>query len=221
MFESIIPVLPEIKTALGQTIYMVSVSVVLGALLGIPVGVLLYTTRTGSIMQAQLTNNILNVIVNLIHSFPFLLLTIAIIPLTRYLVGTSIGTTAAIVPMTVSCIPFFARFAEATFIDINKGIIEAAEAMGANHFQIITRVLFSEGRSGLVNSFTLVVVNYISYSTIVGIVGGGGLGDFAIRYGFYRYEPEIMVFTTIIMILMVQITQFSGNFLAKKLDKRI
>ena len=201
MFETIVPVLPEIKIALGQTFYMVFTSVVLGVLLGAPVGTLLYLTREGSLVKAPLFNTILNAVVNLVRSFPFLILTIAIIPLTRLIVGTSIGTNAAIVPMTISCIPYFARFVESTLLEVNRGVIEAAESMGANRFQVIWKVLYSEARSGLVNAITIVTVSYISYSTIVGIVGGGGIGDFAIRYGFYRYETEIMIFTILIIVV--------------------
>lgn len=221
MFEEIIPVLPEIKIALWQTIYMVFTSVALGVLLGTPVGTILYLTRQGSLVESKTINTILNAAVNLIRSFPFLILTIAIFPLTRLIVGTSIGTTAAIVPMTISCIPYFARFVESNLLEVNRGVIEAAESMGANRFQIVWKVLYTEARSGLVSSITIVTISYISYSTIVGIVGGGGIGDFAIRYGFYRYETEIMIFTILIIVIMVQIVQFTGNFLVRKLDKRI
>ncbi|MGX9134884.1 methionine ABC transporter permease [Rummeliibacillus sp. JY-2-4R] len=221
MFETIIPVLPEIKVALGQTLYMVITSVFLGVLFGAPVGTLLYLTREGSLVGTPAFSTILNAVVNLVRSFPFLILTIAIIPLTRLIVGTSIGTTAAIVPMTISCIPYFARFVESSLLEVNRGVIEAAESMGANRFQVIWKVLYSEARAGLVNAITIVTVSYISYSTIVGIVGGGGIGDFAIRYGFYRYETEIMVFTILIIVVLVQLVQFTGNFLVRKLDKRL
>jgi D-methionine transport system permease protein len=221
MFEEIIPVLPEIKLALWQTFYMVFTTVILGVLLGTPVGTLLYLTRSGSIVQSPVLNTVLNAVVNLVRSFPFLILTIAIIPLTRLIVGTSIGTSAAIVPMVISCIPYFARFVESTLLEVNRGVIEAAESMGANRFQIIWKVLYSEARSGLVNSITIIAVSYFSYSTIVGMVGGGGIGDFAIRYGFYRYETEIMIFTICIIVFIVQMVQFTGNFFVKRLDKRL
>ena len=142
-------------------------------------------------MKAPILNAVLNGVVNLFRSFPFLILTIAIIPLTRLIVGTSIGTTAAIVPMTISCIPYFARFVESTLLEVNRGVIEAAESMGANRFQIIWKVLYSEARAGLVNSITIITVSYISYSTIVGMVGGGGIGDFAIRYGFIAMKQRL------------------------------
>lgn len=221
MVEAIIPVLPEIKLALWQTFYMVFTTVFFGVLFGTPVGTLLYITRSGSIVKAPVLNTILNAFVNLVRSFPFLILTIAIIPLTRLIVGTSIGTTAAIVPMVISCVPYFARFVESTLLEVNRGVIEAAESMGANRFQVIWKVLYSEARSGLVNAITIIAVSYFSYSTIVGMVGGGGIGDFAIRYGFYRYETEIMIFTIGIIVVIVQMVQFTGNFFVKRLDKRL
>jgi D-methionine transport system permease protein len=221
MFEEIIPVLPEIKLALWQTFYMVFTTVILGVLIGTPVGTLLYLTRNGSLVKSPVFNTVLNAVVNLVRSIPFLILTIAIIPLTRLIVGTSIGTTAAIVPMVISCIPYFARFVESTLLEVNRGVIEAAESMGANRFQVIWKVLYSEARAGLVNSITIITISYFSYSTIVGIVGGGGIGDFAIRYGFYRYETGIMIFTIFIIVILVQIVQFTGNFFVRKLDKRL
>src|SRR5690606_35051205 len=182
MYEKVIGIWPEIQTALGETFYMLSVTIFLGIIFGGIVGTALYLTREGSISSNNLVNGILNAVVNFIRSFPFLILAISIVPLTRLIVGTSIGTTAAIVPMTISCIPYFARFVEAALLEVNRGVIEAAEAMGATKFQIVHKVLFSEARAAIVNSITIVTVSYFSYSTIVGIVGGGGIGDFAIRY---------------------------------------
>ena len=221
MLESIIPVLPEIQKALFETFYMVSVTVVLGVLLGSGVGTLLYITREGSFAQNKWVNSILNSVVSFIRSFPFLILAICVVPLSRLIVGTSIGTSAAIVPLTISCIPYFARFVESALLEVNRGVIEAAQAMGATKFQIVTKVLFSEARSNLVNAITIVTISYFSYSTIVGIVGGGGIGDFAIRYGFYRFETDILIFTVAIIILIVQAVQFIGNFFVRVLDKRI
>lgn len=220
MYEKVMGVWPEIQTALGETFYMLSVTILLGIIFGGIVGTALYLTRDGSISSNQLVNGILNAVVNFIRSFPFLILAISIVPLTRLIVGTSIGTTAAIVPMTISCIPYFARFVEAALLEVNRGVIEAAEAMGATKFQIIHKVLFSEARAAIVNSITIVTVSYFSYSTIVGIVGGGGIGDFAIRYGFHRFETDILIFTVLIIIFIVQIIQFTGNYFVKRLDKR-
>lgn len=221
MYEKVINIWPEIQTALGETFYMLSVTILLGIIFGGIVGTALYLTRDGSISSNKLVNGVLNAVVNFIRSFPFLILAISIVPLTRLIVGTSIGTTAAIVPMTISCIPYFARFVEAALLEVNRGVIEAAEAMGATKFQIVHKVLFSEARAAIVNSITIVTVSYFSYSTIVGIVGGGGIGDFAIRYGFHRFETDILIFTVLIIIFIVQIIQFTGNYFVKRLDKRI
>lgn len=221
MYDKIIDIWPEVQTALGETFYMLSVTILLGIIFGGIVGTTLYLTREGSISSNKFLNGVLNAIVNFIRSFPFLILAISIVPLTRLIVGTSIGTTAAIVPMTISCIPYFARFVEASLLEVNRGVIEAAEAMGATKFQIVHKVLLSEARSGLVNSMTIITVSYFSYSTIVGIVGGGGIGDFAIRYGFHRFETDILIFTVLIIIFIVQIIQFTGNYFVKRLDKRI
>jgi D-methionine transport system permease protein len=221
MYEKIIGIWPEIQNALGETFYMLSITLILGVIFGGIVGTVLYLTREGSIAHNKLLNALLNAVVNFIRSFPFLILAISIVPLTRLIVGTSIGTTAAIVPMTISCIPYFARFVEAALLEVNRGVIEAAEAMGATKFQIVHKVLFSEARAAIANSITIVAVSYFSYSTIVGIVGGGGIGDFAIRYGFHRFETDILIFTVFIIILIVQVIQFTGNYLVKRLDKRI
>lgn len=221
MYEKVIGIWPEIQTALGETFYMLSVTILLGIIFGGIVGTALYLTRDGSISSNKLVNGVLNAVVNFIRSFPFLILAISIVPLTRLIVGTSIGTTAAIVPMTISCIPYFARFVEAALLEVNRGIIEAAEAMGATKFQIVHKVLFSEARAAIVNSITIVTVSYFSYSTIVGIVGGGGIGDFAIRYGFHRFETDILIVTVLIIIFIVQVIQFTGNYFVKRLDKRI
>ncbi|MDQ8919321.1 methionine ABC transporter permease [Acinetobacter baumannii] len=221
MLNSIIPVLPEIQKALFETLYMVSTTVLFGVIFGSIVGTLLYITTDGSFAQNKLANSILNSIVSFIRSFPFLILAICVVPLSRFIVGTSIGTSAAIVPLTISCIPYFARFIESALLEVNRGVIEAAQAMGATKFQIVTKVLFSEARSNIASAITIVTISYFSYSTIVGIVGGGGIGDFAIRYGFYRFETDILIFTVAIIIIIVQIIQFTGNFFVKFLDKRI
>lgn len=221
MLDSILPVLPEIQKALLETFYMVSITVFLGVLLGLGVGTLLYISREGSFAQNKWVNSILNSVVSFIRSFPFLILAIAVVPISRFIVGSSIGTSAAIVPLTISCVPYFARFVESALLEVNRGVIEAAQAMGATKYQIVTKVLFSEARSNIVNAITIVTISYFSYSTIVGIVGGGGIGDFAIRYGFYRFETEILIFTVAIIIIIVQALQIIGNFFVRVLDKRI
>jgi D-methionine transport system permease protein len=163
----------------------------------------------------------LNGIVNLVRSFPFLILMIAIIPFTRLVVGTALGTTAATVPMIINAVPYFARFIEQILLDVNRGVVEAAESMGANKFQIVWKVLYTEARSGIANAITIVTVSFLSYSTVAGLVGGGGIGDFAIRYGYYRYQTDVMFVTILIMVLFVQLFQFTGNFIVRKLDKRL
>jgi D-methionine transport system permease protein len=213
--------MPQITTAFGQTFYMMFFTLSIAAILGIPLGTYLYLIRPGSMMQKQRIYLVLDAMVNIIRSFPFLVLLVAIIPLTRLIVGTSLGTTAVIVPLTISATPDFARLIEQVLLEVNRGVIEMAEAAGANIYQIIWKVLYREARSGMVSSATLISINFISYSTVAGLVGGGGIGDFAIRYGYYRYQPEVMIFTVILIILLVQAIQTVGRIIAQKLDKRI
>jgi D-methionine transport system permease protein len=212
---------PDIVQALGQTCYMLVVTIPLAVAFGTPLGTLLYATRPGSFIRAPRLYVILQGAVNLARSFPFLILMIAMIPLTRLLVGTALGTTAATVPMVVNSIPYFARFVEQTLLEVSRGVVEAAESMGASRLQIIWKVLYVEGRSGIANSVTIMTVSFLSYSTVAGLVGGGGIGDFAIRYGYYRYETDIMFFTILLIVAFVQIFQFTGNLVVRKLDKRI
>lgn len=157
---------------------------------------------------------------NIIRSFPFLLLVVFLIPFTRFVVGTAIGTTAATVPLAIISIAYYARLVEQSLLDVPKGIIEAAISMGATKNQIIFKFLYREARSGLVFGLTTATISFISYSTIMGIVGGGGVGDFAIRYGYQRYENELMLFTIVIMIIFVLLIQFTGTKISKRLDKR-
>ncbi|WP_240419247.1 methionine ABC transporter permease [Paenibacillus periandrae] len=221
MYEQIVAALPDFWVALGESLYMLLVTIPLTILLGIPLGTLLYYTRPGSSLHAPRTYLILNGIVNLIRSFPFIILLIAIIPLTRLIVGTALGTTAVIVPLTINAIPYFARFVEQTLLEVNRGLIEAAEAMGANKFQVIWKVLYSEGRVGIANSITIITVSFFSYSSMAGLVGGGGLGDFAIKYGYNRYQTYVMGFTIVVIVFFVQGFQFIGNYFVRKLDKRL
>ncbi|MDR3182552.1 MAG: ABC transporter permease [Planctomycetaceae bacterium] len=219
--NKIIELLPQIATAFGQTFYMMFFTLTIAALLGIPLGTYLYLIRPGSLMQKPRLYIVLDAMVNIVRSFPFLILLVAIIPFTRFIIGTSLGTTAVIVPLTICATPDFARLIEQVLLEVNRGVIEMAEAAGAGTYQIIWKVLYREARSGMVCSATLICVNFISYSTVAGLVGGGGIGDFAIRYGYYRYQPEVMVFTVILIILLVQAIQTTGRIIAQKLDKRI
>jgi D-methionine transport system permease protein len=221
MFEKIVLVWPEIVQALGESLYMLVVTVPCAVLIGTPLGTLLYFIRPGSHADSPRLYVLLNGAVNLVRSFPFLILLIAMIPVTRLIIGTALGTTAATVPMVMFCVPYFARFVEQTLLEVNRGVIEAAVSMGANRLQIIWKVLYAEARSGIANSITILTVSFLSYSTVAGLVGGGGIGDFAIRYGYYRYETGVMFFTILLIVLFVQAFQFTGNFIVRKLDKRI
>lgn len=202
-----------------ETGYMVVASTVLASLIGIPLGIILTVTRNGHILPNAAINSVLGVIVNATRSTPFIILMVAIIPLTRMLVGSSIGTTAAIVPLTISAAPFIARVIESSLLEIDHGVIEAAQSMGASPMQIIYKVLLSESLHSIVLGITLAVIALIGYSAMAGVLGGGGLGDLAIRYGYQRFQPDVMIVTVVILILMVQLIQFIGDTLSKKLNK--
>jgi D-methionine transport system permease protein len=221
MLDNVIYAWPELVKALGETFYMLILTIPIAVAIGTPLGTILFLTRPDSFLKWPKFYLILNGLVNLVRSFPFLILMIAIIPLTRLLVGTALGTTAATVPMIINAVPYFARFIEQILLDVNRGVVEAAESMGANKFQIVWKVLYTEARSGIANATTIVSVSFLSYSTVAGLVGGGGIGDFAIRYGYYRYQTDVMFVTIIIMVLFVQIFQFTGNLIVRKLDKRL
>ncbi|REK60874.1 MAG: methionine ABC transporter ATP-binding protein [Cohnella sp.] len=220
MLDKLIALWPEILIALYQTFYMMFFTVAISALLGIPLGTLLYLIRPSITGKSSVLYVVLDGIVNIVRSFPFLILMIAIVPFTRLVVGSAIGTTAVIVPLTISAIPDFARLIEQTLLEVNRGVVEAAESAGANRLQVIWKVLYSEARSGIANTITIITISFISYSTVAGMVGGGGIGDFAIRHGYYRYQPDVMVFTVILIILIVQTIQTIGNRVVRKLDKR-
>lgn len=202
-----------------ETGYMVVASTLLASLIGIPLGIILTVTRNGHILPNAVINSVLGVIVNATRSTPFIILMVAIIPLTRMLVGSSIGTTAAIVPLTISAAPFIARVIESSLLEIDHGVIEAAQSMGASPIQIIYKVLLPESLHSIVLGITLAVIALIGYSAMAGVLGGGGLGDLAIRYGYQRFQPDVMIVTVVILILMVQLIQFIGDTLSKKLNK--
>ena len=202
-----------------ETGYMVVASTVLASLIGIPLGIILTVTRNGHILPNAVINSVLGVIVNATRSTPFIILMVAIIPLARMLVGSSIGTTAAIVPLTISAAPFIARVIESSLLEIDHGVIEAAQSMGASPMQIIYKVLLPEALHSIVLGITLAVIALIGYSAMAGVLGGGGLGDLAIRYGYQRFQPDVMIVTVVILILMVQLIQFIGDTLSKKLNK--
>ncbi|RCW22042.1 D-methionine transport system permease protein [Ciceribacter lividus] len=206
--------------ALLQTLQMVAAAGFIGTLVGLPMGIFLATSGRGELFEAPLTNRIVGLVVNALRSTPFIILVVAIIPLTRFITGTSIGTIAAIVPLTISTIPFIARLIEAAIREVDKGLIEAARAMGATPFQIVVKVLLAEAKPGITLALTLTVVSLIGYSAMVGAVGGGGLGDLGIRYGYQRFMPEVMLAVVVVLILLVQAVQSAGDALARRFDKR-
>ncbi len=199
--------------ATWQTLYMVAVAGVVGFAIGIPLGVILHTTKKGGLLENTKLNSVLGAIVNIGRSVPFLVLMVAIIPVTKLLVGTFIGTTAAIVPLTIGAIPF-------VLLEVPTGLIEAAQSMGATPLQIITKVLLPEALPTIVNSVTITLVTLVSYSAMAGTVGGGGLGDVAIRYGFHRYDVTIMAVTVVMLIVLVQIIQSIGDAIVRRVDHR-
>lgn len=212
--------LPLLSKALGETVYMVVVSMVLSTAVGVPLGVLLHTTAKGGILESPALNKGIGAVVNAIRSIPFIILLVAIIPFTRLLVGAAIGTTAAMVPLVIAAIPFIGRQVETSLKEVPYGLVEAAESMGATPFQIIWKVLLPEAMPSITSQLTTVVISLVGESAMAGAVGGGGLGDLAIRYGYQRFRPEVMLATVILLIVLVQAVQFLGNRLVKRLDKR-
>ena len=206
--------------ALGETVYMVAVSMVIATAIGVPLGVLLSTTGKGGILEARAFNKTLGAIVNAIRSIPFIILMVAIIPFTRLVVGSAIGTTAAMVPLVIAAIPFIGRQVETSLTEVPYGLVEAALSMGATPVQIIRRVLLPEAMPSIIQQLTTVVISLVGESAMAGAIGGGGLGDLAIRYGYQRFRPDVMIATVIILIVLVQLVQFLGNLLAKRLNKK-
>ena len=206
--------------ALGETVSMVAISMVAASLIGIPLGVLLVTTARHQILECVPFNRILAGVVNAVRSIPFIILMVAIIPFTRLVVGSSIGTTAAMVPLTIAAIPVIGRQVETSLREVPEGIIEAALAMGATPLQIIWHVYLPEAMPGIISQLTTVVIGLVGASAMAGAIGGGGLGDLAIRYGYQRFRPEVMLATVIVLIILVQVVQFAGNTVARRLNKK-
>ena len=201
-----------------ETFYMVAVATVIAGIIGIPLGVTLVTTSKGHILQNLFINRILGTIVNIIRSVPFIILMVAIIPLTRLIAGTSIGTAAACVPLTIVAIPFLSRLVETSIRDVDYGLVEAAESMGATPFQIIRKVLLPEALPTIINNVTVLIVNLIGASAMAGAIGGGGLGDIAIRYGYQRYQYDVMTVAVILCVILVQIVQTIGDVASDHID---
>ncbi|HEY0878500.1 MAG TPA: methionine ABC transporter permease [Zeimonas sp.] len=220
MPENLVALLPELWIALGQTLLMLGIGLSAAVLLGGPLGIWLFLLGPGQSLENRTLFAAVDWVTNTVRSFPFIILLVALVPLTRVVAGTSIGPVAAAVPLSFAAIPYLARLIEQTLRDVPRGVIEAAHAMGASELQIVLRVLLVEARSGIVLALTVLAISFLSYSAVAGVVGGGGIGDLAIRYGYYRFQTDVMVLTVGILVVMVQIIQSAGNTIARRIDKR-
>ena len=221
MFASFSQALLELfASSLWETIVMVGISGVVGALIGVPLGVFLRLTDAGGVLHNLAANRIVGGIVNAVRSTPFIILLVAIIPLTRFITGSSIGTAAAVVPLTIAAAPFVARLVETALREVDNGLIEAAQAMGATTGQIVWKVLLPEALPGIVAGLTITFVSLTGYSAMAGAIGGGGLGDLGIRYGYQRFLPEVMLAVVAVLILFVQIVQSGGDWLVRRLSHK-
>ena len=209
-----------LKDGLIESLYMTVISTLIAYIIGIPLGIIVFVTDSGGILINKPVNFIFGIIINMIRSIPFLILLVAMLPVTRAIVGTTIGSTATIVPLVAAAAPFVARMVESSLKEVSPGVIEAAKAMGASPIQIITRVLLPEAKPSLTVGFTIAISTILGYSAMAGFVGGGGLGAIAINYGYYRYKTDIMLITVALLIVIVQIFQTIGMFTANKIDKR-
>lgn len=218
--DSILGILSDMQKPLLQTLYMVSLSTIFSLIIGAPLGIILTVTDKGHIMENRTINTIIGTIVNMFRSIPFIILIIALFPLSKLLLGTSIGTDAAIVSLSIAASPFIARIIESSLKEVNYGLIEASLASGATNSQIIFRVMLPEAKSSLVLGITLTIISILGYSAMAGAVGGEGIGDYAIREGYQRYNLEATLVTIVILIILVEIIQQIGNLLARKFDKR-
>lgn len=205
----------QLMQALYETLYMVTVSLIIGALIGIPLGILLVVTRKHGIWPNVVIHQILNPIINILRSIPFIILLIAIVPFTKLVAGTSIGTTAAIVPLTVYVAPYIARLVENSLLEVDDGIIEAAKAIGASPLQIIRHFLLPEALGSLVLAITTAIIGLIGSTAMAGAVGGGGIGDLALVYGYQRFDTLVIIITVVVLVIIVQIIQSLGNFISR------
>lgn len=205
----------------GATLYMTLVSTLIAYLLGLPMGIALVVTAPGGLKPNKVLYKVLDVVVNIVRSIPFLILLMLVIPFTRWVVGRSYGATATIVPLSLAAAPFVARLVESSLLEVDHGVIEAAQSMGAGIGTIIWKVLLAEARTSLIVGGTIALGTILGYSAMAGVVGGGGLGDIAIQYGYRRYQADIMIVTVVLLVLLVQVLQWIGTRLSKKLDRRI
>jgi len=209
-----------VLASLGETLYMVGASAALSIVIGLPLGVALVVTERNHIMANAPVNQVLSALVNVGRSIPFVILMVGIMPFTRLVTGTSIGTTAAIVPLTVAAVPFVARVVETSLKEVDGGVVEAAPAMGASPWEIIMNGLLPEAMPSLLLGATLTAINLVGYSTMAGAIGGGGLGDLAVRYGYQRFRGDVMLITVVVLVLLVQAVQMAGGAIARKVGAR-
>lgn len=213
-------IIQMIIRGVGETVYMTLLSTIVGYVFGLPMGVLLAVSDKDGLMPNKVIYKVLDVIANIVRSIPFLILLILLIPFTRLVVGKSYGSSATIVPLVVAAIPFIARMVESLVKEVDAGVIEAARSMGAGNFTIIWKVLLVEARTSLITGATIAIGTILGYSAMAGTIGGGGLGDIAIRYGYYRYQSDIMIVTVVLLVVLVQVFQTVGMVIASRLDKR-
>ena len=220
MLELILPLLDDLGPAFGETFLMVGVSTFFAVAGGVPLGFLLFITERRLFWDKQTAHTIGSIGVNLIRSLPFVILLVILLPFTQWVLGTTIGPTAAAVPLSVAAVAFYARLVEGALCEVDPGIVEAAQAFGASPLRIIVGVLLREALPGLLRGLTITLISLIGYSAMAGIVGGGGVGDLAIRFGYYRYQTDVMIITVIALVILVQAVQSAGDYLAKRADKR-
>jgi D-methionine transport system permease protein len=209
----------DLIKAFGETFYMVGIALALSIIVGVPLGLLLYVTDKGLFAENRLVNVIGGLAINVVRSTPFVILLVLVLPLTQKLIGTTIGPIAAAVPLSIASVAFYARLVQGSLWEVDKGVIEAAVSMGASPWMIIKDVLLSESLPGLLRGLTITAVSLIGYSAMAGIVGGGGVGDLAIRFGYYRYQTDVMLLTVVILVLLVQLVQSIGDYSAKKYER--
>lgn len=212
--------LPLFATALGETVTMVGLSGLLSLALGLPLGLVLVITDRGGIWRQATLNRLLGALINAFRSTPFIILLIALIPVTRLLVGTSIGTAAAVVPLTIAAVPYYARVAEMSLREVDPGLIETMRALGASRWQIVREALVPEALPGLISGFTVTLITLVGASAMAGAVGAGGLGDVAIRYGYQRFETVVMVGVIVVLIVLVSAIQLAGDFVVRRVNRR-
>lgn len=218
--DHIIELLPELNVAFFETLIMVGIALLFAVFIGLPLGVILFITDRGLFLENKYVKQAVGIIINLIRSVPFIILLVFLLPVTSLLLGTTIGPMAASVSLSVAAIPFYARIVESAAREIDKGVIEAAVAAGASPWMIIKHIVLPEAKPGLITGLTITAISLIGYSAMAGTIGGGGIGDLAIRYGYYRYDDTVMFTTVILLIVIVQLVQYFGDFIAKTVDKK-